>query len=186
MYEIPLEIGEHIILSVRKHWLIYVGMLIPFGLIAYLPLFLLDVIAAQGLGGAALTEILSIDNPGVHFVLGIWWLIVWMGLFGAFTRNFLDIWVLTNKRIVVIEQHGFFRREVLSLVLEQVQDVRSEVHGFFATLLGFGTIDVDSASPSGKNFKMHYASNPLQTRDEVMKHISSMYKGSKHIDLGIL
>jgi hypothetical protein len=163
-----------------------VGMLIPFGLIAYLPIFFLDFVASHGLASEAITMALSIDAPLVRFVLGIWWLIVWMGLFGAFTRNFLDVWILTNKRIVVIEQHTFFRREVLSLVLEQVQDVRSEVRGFFETIFGFGTIDVDSASPSGKNFKMDWASNPLQTRDEVMKHVSSMYKGSKHTDLGIL
>jgi hypothetical protein len=78
----------------------------------------------------------------------------------------------------MIEQHKFFKREVLNIILEHVQDVRSEVHGFFPTIFGFGTIDVDSAGPSPKNFKMQWAYRPLMVRDEVMKHLTSMYKGS--------
>lgn len=186
MYEIPLELGERIILTVRKHWLIYVGMLIPFGLISYLPIFLIDFITAHGFGNGATAFAISLEGPATRFVVGAWWLIVWMGFFSAVSRNFLDVWILTNKRVVMIEQHGFFRREVLNIVLEHIQDVRSDVHGFFSTLFGFGTIDIDSAGPNTKNFKMPFASRPLMVRDEVMKHVSSMYKGSKHVDLGIV
>jgi hypothetical protein len=178
MYEIQLHPGERIILTIRKHWLIYVGMLIPFALITYLPLFLIDFIQAHSIMGEAATIALSLEGPGTRFVVGAWWLIVWMGFFSAVSRNFLDVWILTNQRIVMIEQHKFFKREVLNIILEHVQDVRSEVHGFFPTIFGFGTIDVDSAGPSPKNFKMQWAYRPLMVRDEVMKHLTSMYKGS--------
>jgi hypothetical protein len=178
MYEIQLHPGERIILTVRKHWLIYVGMLIPFGLITYLPLFLMEFVQANALMGEAATLAFSLENPATRFVVGAWWLIVWMGFFSSVSRNFLDVWILTNQRIVMIEQHKFFRREVLNIILENVQDVRSDVHGFFETLFGFGTIDVDSAGPSHKNFKMKWAYRPLMVRDEVMRHITSMYKGS--------
>ena len=76
---------------------------------------------------------------------GVWLLIIWTGAWGAFTRYFLNVWVLTNKRITTIKQRRFFYREVASLLLPRIQDVTTDVAGILPSLLGIGDIKVQSA-----------------------------------------
>src|SRR5262245_19377663 len=88
---------------------------------------------------------IDLGHPLMRFALGAWWLFTWLAAFSTFMHSCLDIWVVTNKRIIDVEQHDFFRREVTSLYLDRIEDVTIDVTGFFHTLFGFGLITVQSA-----------------------------------------
>lgn len=51
-----------------------------------------------------------------------------------------SVFILTDQRFIQITQKGLFHRAVADLGLEQIQSVNYEVSGFQETLLGFGTI----------------------------------------------
>jgi uncharacterized membrane protein YdbT with pleckstrin-like domain len=63
-----------------------------------------------------------------------------------FVNFFLDFWVVTNDRIIDVEQKNLFARTISELGLVNIQDVTTEVHGFFATLFDYGDVIIKTAS----------------------------------------
>lgn len=74
-----------------------------------------------------------------------------MGLAGGFVLGlilFLPSWInwyysvfiVTNQRLIQITQKGLFHRSVVDMGLTQVQMINYEISGIQETLLGYGTI----------------------------------------------
>jgi hypothetical protein len=173
MAEFQLHQHEKIIMTVRKHPLILIGSLIPFAILDYLPYLLpelgkfLERMAPESIIPWA--EYLSFGNPWVSFIVGIYWIFLWMAAFGVLTNHFLDQWIITNERVVDIDQKDFWSREVSSVLLARVQDVSTDISGFFQTLFGFGTITVESAGAEVNRMRMPGLSNPRHIRDLILK-----------------
>ncbi len=53
---------------------------------------------------------------------------------------YFSVFIVTDKRLIQITQKGFFHRSVIDMGLNQIQMVNYQVAGFQETLLGFGTI----------------------------------------------
>jgi hypothetical protein len=53
---------------------------------------------------------------------------------------YFSVFVVTNQRLIQITQKGLFHRSVVDMGLAQIQMVNYEVAGLQETLLGFGTI----------------------------------------------
>lgn len=55
-----------------------------------------------------------------------------------------SVFIVTNQRFIQITQKGLFHRAVADLGLSQIQSVNYEVSGLQETLLGFGTIKMQT------------------------------------------
>lgn len=170
MKEFELEPGEHVVKEVRKHWFLFLTGLLPFAIIAVIP-FALPKLLVLAPPLAPYASLFDYHAPLMRAALGVWMLISWTGAWNAFTRYFLNVWVLTNKRIVSIKQRGYFSREVSSLFLTRVQDVTTDVVGILPSLIGFGTIKVQSASEEVE-FIMFGIPRPEQMRDLILRYVS--------------
>ncbi len=53
---------------------------------------------------------------------------------------YFSVFIVTNQRLIQITQKGLFRRSVIDMRLNQIQMVNYEIAGLQETLLGFGTI----------------------------------------------
>ena len=53
---------------------------------------------------------------------------------------YFSVFIVTDKRLIQITQKGMFHRSVIDMGLNQIQMVNYQVAGFQETLLGFGTI----------------------------------------------
>jgi uncharacterized integral membrane protein len=53
---------------------------------------------------------------------------------------FFSVFIITNQRLIQITQKGFFHRSVIDMRLNQIQMVNYQISGLQETLLGFGTI----------------------------------------------
>ena len=53
---------------------------------------------------------------------------------------FYSVYIVTDQRLIQINQKGLWRRSVVDIGLPQIQMVNYEVGGLQETLLGFGTI----------------------------------------------
>ena len=80
------------------------------------------------------------------FVISCVTLLLWMKFFAVWSDHWLDAWVITNKRIIDIEQKGFFRREVSSFPLNRIQDTTYNISGILAMWLHFGDVRIQTAS----------------------------------------
>lgn len=57
---------------------------------------------------------------------------------------YFSIYIVTNQRLIQIKQRGLFNRAVSGLGLHQIQSINYEVKGLQETLLGFGTIELQT------------------------------------------
>lgn len=55
-----------------------------------------------------------------------------------------SVFIITDQRFIQITQKGLFHRAIADLGLQQIQSVNSEVNGLQETLLGFGTIKMQT------------------------------------------
>lgn len=179
MKEFELEPGEHVVREARKHWFLFAVTLLPYVILAVIPFYLHGILAAFPTT-APYAPYIVFNTPLMRAALGVWLLLVWTGAWSAFTRYFLNLWVLTNKRIVDIKQHGYFNREVSSLLLNRVQDVTTDVNGPLISLLGIGNITVQSAGAVDE-FHMNGIPRPEEMRDIIMRYVSDIAGPNKSV-----
>lgn len=113
-----------------------------------------------------------INNPEINtiFVLfgSIYYLSTYLFFYGRFIDFYLDMWVVTNDRIVDIEQHSLFHREITELDLYRIQDVTAFVQGFFATIFQYGDVIVKTAS-SNTNIVFRKVPKPNHIRERLIQ-----------------
>ncbi|MEK7201197.1 MAG: PH domain-containing protein [Patescibacteria group bacterium] len=178
MEEFELEPGEQVMRTVRKHWLVFLGMLLPYIFLALIPLFLPGIFTWATRAYPAFGDSLvafNLMNPLVRVGLGVWWLILWIGAFNAFTSYFLNVWIITSQRIVHIQQFRFFERRVSSFLLVRVQDVTTNIDGILADLFGFGCVQVETAGTASSKFVMDGVADPVGMRDLIMREIALLH-----------
>lgn len=140
--ELPNQLpNEHVIASLRKHPISLMGIIFATAL-----LFLVYPSAyflAQASG--------VVLEPGSPFfsvlvlVGSAFFLYAWLFLYQAFLDYYLDIWVITNFRILNIEQTGLFSRRISEIRLYRIQDATATVSGALHTLLNYGKVEIQSA-----------------------------------------
>ena len=171
MREFELEPGEHVVMEVRKHWFLFLIDLLPLAVLAVAPLLIPSVLHLV----SPLNDFASsfdFSSPLARVTLSAWWLLLWSASFNAFTKYFLNAWILTNERVVEIKQHGFFNREVSSLFLNRIEDVTTETVGVLASLLDIGNINAQTAGTI-ERFTMRGIPRPSQLRDVMLKYASA-------------
>ena len=159
-----LEPDEHVILEVRKHWIVFAGH--AFGLLfsGLLPLIVLTVV--QMIAPHVLTTFKFPGNLGGLFLFfySLWLLFLWISFFIAWTKYYLDVWYVTEKRIIAVNQIQIFDREISNLRFDKIQDVTINVNGLVPTFLHFGDVKVQTASEDEKDFLMDTVRNPDEVR----------------------
>lgn len=124
-------------------------------------------------------NILTSNFYPLLLVLGlVYVLFCWVFLFFSLIDYVLDVWVVTSERLVNIKQEGFFSRSVVEIELSHIQDMASEVRGVFPTVLGFGTLYIQTASDK-ERFKFEEVSYPDDLRTLISQLIAA--KESKQI-----
>ena len=166
---IKLKPGEKMIRRVRKHWFVLFERIIILFLIFLAPFILYVFISGTELQlGPDRAITLELDTALFVFMSAAWSLFIWMKCIAFWTDYYLDMWVITNKRLIDIEQHGFFHREISTLRMEQIQDITIETRGILATLLNFGHIHVQSAAES-REFTIRGIPNPQKIKELIFK-----------------
>lgn len=177
--KLNLDPGETIILEVRKHWFVFLGFSVVSALAILIPL-----IAFVGFEVFLPKDLVATINAHLSlavFVYMIWILLVWVIFFIQWTNYYLDVWYITEKRIIDVNQKGIFHREVSNLRFDKIQDVSIEVRGLLATFLNFGDLQVQTAAEDSSGFKMKMAVAPERVRQIIFsRHNKEAEK--KHID----
>jgi hypothetical protein len=104
-----------------------------------------------------------------------------IGAFYSWTVWVLDIWIVTDRKFVDIEQKTLFHRQVSTLTLEKVQDVTVQVDGIFATWLDFGTVTVQTAGQE-REFVIHGIRRPYKFKEILLCSCQELAKkeGAHH------
>lgn len=137
---IQLHENEHIVLLLHKHWFvmartavgIFLMLALAAGVLMFLPLltsrFDPDLVSAL-----------------TGFGLAVYLMVILLFTFFSWMDYYLDMWIVTEKRVINIDQQGLFSREISEVPMANIQDVTIHVIGLVETMLGFGTVRIQTA-----------------------------------------
>lgn len=134
---------EEILLLLRRH---------PWILIRLFLYFIL--LAAIGIGAYMLLRYVEPswfgDHDDIRMILvvigsSVYALAIWLFLFTGWLDYYLDVWILTNQRVISMELRGLFARTTAEQHIGRVQDVSSIQQGKLATLLNYGHVQIQTA-----------------------------------------
>lgn len=86
------------------------------------------------------------------------------------TDHYLDLWIITNERIMDVEQHGLFRRETSEFSLDKIQDITVEVPGMTATFFKYGNLIIQTAGE--RSFAIKGVPNIYEIKRIIMEQVT--------------
>lgn len=144
---------EEIILLSRRHpWVLAKTGLIIVGII------LIVLIAFLSFGASFTSSIVLV--AALIFII-IYCFIRWF----VYTN---DIYILTNQRIINIDQGGFFTRRVSEAELENIQNVTYEIKGPTRSFLNFGNILIATAGSDNPGLTLKNVENPHFVQEKII------------------
>jgi len=134
--------GEHVIMILHRHPITFLPTIALFLVLFFVP------IALFYMGNSLFPTLLdsAIAYPLLVLFASVYYLSIYLFFFAQFIDFYLDMWVITNERIVDIEQHSLFHRVITELELFRIQDATTNVQGIFPTLFNYGNVIVKTAS----------------------------------------
>lgn len=124
---------EEVLLVFRKHPVVMRKGLI-FGMAAWLvgPIYVmvLSLLRPENPPSMALFGLCLLGSIVLGILIFMPWYISW----------YFSVFIVTNQRLLQITQKGLFNRSVVDMSLQQIQMINYQVAGLQETLLGFGTI----------------------------------------------
>lgn len=166
---LQLKDGEKIILVIRKHWFVMARTVIVFFVLLFIPAVVLALLPALG-------QFLDISSlgPFINFLSALYLMMLLAFLYLTWMDYYLDMWIITNERIIDVEQFGLFSREISEIPISRVQDVTIEVHGIIETILKFGTIRIQTAGE--REFSIHSAPRLYEAKDTILRYAKESSK----------
>ncbi len=171
-----LEDNEQILYTARKHWFIFAGEIIFAAIFAFMPLVFFILPEPWY---ASVSEALRFEgNLTVLFMFlwCLWLLLLWIVTAVLWTDYYLDVWLITNHRVIDVEQLGMFNRKISAFRFDQIQDVTVEVPGLIATFIDFGTVKIRTASD--EVFSFGGVSYPNHLKEKIMTEHHRVHSAS--------
>ena len=142
----------------------------PFGLIAIYVVSMIGLLTAILLAAISLSTFFNnVGNAGTYIVVAIFIMAVCvisilMIATIIYQQSKLTI---TDKNVNQIVQKGLFDRMVISVNLEDIEDVFSEQKGVFANVFGFGELIIETAGES-VDINFGFCPNPHRVTDIIL------------------
>lgn len=151
--------GEIIIKIIRRHWF---NILEQYFII-------IGVISLMAASFWFLPMHFSQNNemPIFFFIESFLAIILWIYSFIIWVDFYFDVWIITNERIVNIEQKALFVRTISELKFDKIQDTSVEIIGLIPTILNFGDVYVQTAGTT-ERFLFRKISDPQKIKSLIM------------------
>lgn len=148
-----LRPGEEVIIILRPHWTRIVrNVCIGFVLLA-LPLPFLQLLLAHSWSAAG---------------IALAWAVGLFLLFSAWYRWYFFTYVLTNQRIIAMNQESVFSQRVSEVAYEHIQEAEYAIRGIVATIFRYGDVRLTITGKEGVSVmtRLRY---PDRIRDVIME-----------------
>jgi hypothetical protein len=154
--------GEQILLVIHRHWfdilsqflVVFAMLVLLIGSFIFIPL--------------QFPVFQQASYRGLFFFLeNLFFLFTWITFFLIWIDYYFDVWIVTDHRIVNIEQKGLFSRVISELELENIQDITTDVRGVIPTFLNYGDLFIQTAAEK-ERFIFRNVPDPYKIKDLVM------------------
>lgn len=113
---------------IRRHWIVF----------TYVFVYVFTLVLSTAFILFFRDSISTIIPDGLlHLILVVYWMIFLMVIYITWINNELDLIIITNKRIIGIDQVAFLLREFSECPLERVQEINAQTKGLLAEIFNF-------------------------------------------------
>jgi hypothetical protein len=158
--------NEKRITEVKKHPFYFYTQSTGLIILAVAPFFVFKIFAIIVNWTYPVGEVISF----LIFAYSLFLSIIWIFLFISWTDYFVDVWIVTDSRIVDFELKGLFHKDVASVRLDDIQDVKVIVNGIIESWLKIGNISVQTAG-ADKEFVIKGVCEPDKMKLKIMEAI---------------
>ena len=139
---------------VRQHWIVPAVRAVFWILLIIAVLFLEGVLKAN----------LSYFEDGlpaqiISIIQSMFLMLASLGLLMVWTMYYLNTQVITNERIIDVNQKSLLHHETSEFHFDRMQDVTTEINGLWANLFNFGNVLVQTAGEE-ENFVFNQVADP--------------------------
>lgn len=166
---LQLDLMERVIFFLHRHWFIFFHRSLIYLLFLTPPIIIYLIINHY----FPLLLENQVIKPFLLLLGSLYLIFVWIAFFHAWIDYYFDLWVITNRQIISVQQVGLFNRLIAKQPLTRIQDVTAECKGLFPTLFNYGDIWVQTAGTK-ERFVFQNISNPF----EVAKKINQLARES--------
>ncbi len=162
--------GEQVLLMLRRHWITFLAPLSLTLVIFIVPLLAWLFFFPQ-------LNLVTLSTETLLLGAAIWTFLAFIFGLINFLDWYLDIYLVTNMRVIDITQNGLFHRKVGETTLDHVQDVIYDINGIIPTIFNYGDVKIHTAGPSGDiDFEQVHA--PQEVQRYLLKEVDD-YKETK-------
>lgn len=158
--------NEEILLVIRQHWMVFVSRLI---------LWFLFVVILMGIDYfiPRYAPVLLTPPYGeiIALIKNIYLMFLLLGLLMMWVIYYLNLQIVTNERVVDVDQHSLLHHKISEVYLSRVQDVTAEIKGLLPTFFNYGNVHIQTAGET-ERFVFSRIPNPAA----VAKLISDLYE----------
>jgi hypothetical protein len=148
-----LKKDEAVVAIIRKHWITLAGPIITTLIVVGILIGFVD-----------------------YFFAAVWSLVVWLVLLGVillylahrWVIHFFDSFIITDLRIIDIDQKGLFKRVVSETTFDKVQDVTYSIIGIVATSFNYGSVNVQTGGAEGK-IELDHVPHPRKVQEIILE-----------------
>lgn len=156
--------NEEVNLFLRRHWFAILAIVASSVLLIGVP-SLAAIIFFEELRALLQRPLLG---PILAIFGGLYVMLIWLFAWIEYTDYYLDVWIVTNERILNTEQKGLFDRVASELHLISIQDVTSEINGLLRTFLDFGDVHIQTAGERAR-FEFKDIPDPEGVKQKILQ-----------------
>ena len=168
---IELHPGEETLVVRRRHWLPFATQVAGLAVAALAPIFLF---AATSFLPYSAQVTLATFQTFPLFLWIAWLLFLWVFFGVSWTNYYLDTLLVTNKRVIDIDQIGLFARDVAEVRIAKIEDIRVEVLGIIPSFFHYGNLHIQTAGES-REFIIHNIPRPQKIADAISRTIDALH-----------
>lgn len=158
---------EEVIMVVKRHWIIYFILILVF-----LSWILFTILSYVIFWSSTLNNLINI----------VFWMFFSVLLYIKWLDHELDMYAITNNRIIWIDQISFLNRTVTECNLWQVQEVNSKTKWIFANMLNYWTLTILTAW-NATNMIMDFAPNSMQNARKILNIVDNYRDKKGHVEI---
>lgn len=153
--------NEKIYLVFREHWFRLALKFSIVGFLALLPIFIRIFLPS------IVIEISEDYSEIVSLFTQVYYLALLLSVFLIWVLYYLNLGIVSEYRLVDIDQRGLLKHEVSELNLDSIEDVTSETIGLFGNILNYGTVFIQTAGAT-ERFEFDKIHNPKMVAGKIL------------------
>jgi membrane protein YdbS with pleckstrin-like domain len=159
--------GEKLIMKLHRHWIVF----------AFKMGYILGLIVTTIIIFIMKAHLIVLFGTAIFWwSVSLYWMFFLTFILVSWINDELDLFLITDQRIIWIEQVSALSRRVSECGLNRVQEVNAEVTGILQTVFHYGQVHIHTASENS-DMIVGFAPNPVENGNRI-NTIINQYRSS--------